>query len=161
MAKSRKSKRAKDEEGDDDDEVLEAEPFKKEEEEYDREHKAPKNEPPRKGFFQQFGEGLKAAGAEAARYTKIGITMAELEKLRFNLRSAYQRLGEAATRCWDAAPDIGISANDSDVKELVKRVNALRRQIREVEAKARDLKNNGKPEDQKSEPSGTSDDKKQ
>ena len=160
MAKARKSKPAKDDDKDDDD-VIEAEPFEKEEDEYDREHEAPRNEPPRKGFFQQFGEGLKAAGAEAARYTKIGITMAELEKLRFNLRSAYQRLGEAITRCWDAAPDIGVSAGDSDVKDLVKRVNALRRQIREVEAKARDLKSNEKPEDKKSETPDASEGKKQ
>ena len=146
MAKSRKSKRKKDEE--DDDEVIEAEPFEKEEEEYDEESDSDKaepkkSEPPRKGIFEQFGDGLRAAGETATRYTKIGITMAELEKLRFNLKTSYQRLGESVTRCWDAAPDIGVSASDSDVKEHTKRINALRRQIREVEAKVRELKNGG------------------
>jgi hypothetical protein len=141
MAKSRKSKRAKD---DDEDDVIEAEPFDKEEKEYDKED-APSSGLPKKGFFQHFGDGLKAAGAEAARYTKIGVSMAELEKLRFNLRGAYQQLGETITRCWDAAPDIGVSAGDSDVKDLFKRVSALRRQIREVEAKVSDLKKNGTP----------------
>ena len=152
MAKSRKSKRKKDDE-DDDDEVIEAEPFEKEEEEYDEDEESDsekkKSEPPRKGIFEQFGEGLRAAGETATRYTKIGITMAELEKLRFNLKTSYQRLGESVTRCWDAAPDIGVSASDSDVKEHTKRINALRRQIREVEAKVRELKNGGSSEAKK------------
>jgi len=148
MAKSKKTKRKQDED-EEDEEVIEAEPFEKEEEEYDEEDEepgetAPPGEP-RKSFFQQVGDGLKAAGSAAGRYTKIGITMAELEKLRYNLRSSYQRMGETVVRCWDAAPDIGVSASDSDVKELFRRISALRRQIREVEAKVRDLKNGGAP----------------
>ena len=149
MAKSRKSKkqRSEDEEEEDDD-VIEAEPFEDEEEEYDNRAKAKAgptvdvdpDAPKPKGFFQQMGDSLKSAGKTAEKYTRIGITMAELEKLRLDLKSAYTKLGESVARCWDAAPDIGISANDSDVKDLVKKVNALRRQIREVEAKIRTLK---------------------
>ena len=152
MAKARKSTRKREEDDDeDDDDVIEAEPYEKEEEEYDEAESSEKEvkSEPKKGLFQQFGEGLKAAGAAAGRYTKLGLTMAELEKLRYDLRNSYQRLGEAVTRCWDAAPDIGISSSDSDVKELVRKVNALRRQIREVEVKVRNLKAGGKPEAEK------------
>lgn len=144
MAKARKSKKQRaEEEEDEDDEVIEAEPFEDEEEEYDKRESSKADAPGEsksRGFFQQFGDSLKAAGQTAERYTRIGITMAELEKLRLNLRSAYQKLGETVARCWDAAPDIGVSAHDSDVKEHIKKVNALRRQIREVEAKIRTLK---------------------
>jgi hypothetical protein len=146
MAKSRKSKKQRDDEEDEDD-VIEAEPFEDEEEEYDEREKSEKVEAPKsKGFFQQVGDSLKSAGQTAEKYTRIGITMAELEKLRMDLKSSYQKLGETITRCWDAAPEIGVSAHDSDVKDHVKKVNALRRQIREVEAKIRTLKTGAKEE---------------
>ena len=153
MAKSRKTKKQRDEDDDDDDEIIEAEPFEDEEEEYDEREKVEKPEtaqtPKSKGFFQQVGDSLKSAGQTAEKYTRIGITMAELEKLRMDLKSSYQKLGETITRCWDAAPDIGVSAHDSDVKDHVKKVNALRRQIREVEAKIRTLKTGDKEEAKK------------
>src|SRR4051812_29182604 len=115
MAKSRKSKKQRDDEEDEDD-VIEAEPFEDEEEEYDEREKSEKAEAPKsKGFFQQVGDSLKSAGQTAEKYTRIGITMAELEKLRMDLKSSYQKLGETITRCWDAAPEIGVSAHDSDV----------------------------------------------
>jgi hypothetical protein len=149
MAKSRKSKKQRDDEEDEDD-VIEAEPFEDEEEEYDEREKSEKAEAPKsKGFFQQVGDSLKSAGQTAEKYTRIGITMAELEKLRMDLKSSYQKLGETITRCWDAAPEIGVSAHDSDVKDHVKKVNALRRQIREVEAKIRTLKTGAKEEAKK------------
>jgi len=151
MAKSRKSKKQRsEEEEEDDDEIIEAEPFEDEEKEYDNRAKVKAepagDQPKSKGFFQQMGDSLKAAGQTAEKYTRIGITMAELEKLRLDLKSAYQKLGENVARCWDAAPDIGVSAHDSDVKEHVKKVNLLRRQIREVEAKIRALKVGDKAE---------------
>lgn len=138
MAKGRgKSKRKSDE--DDDDDVIEAEPFEDEEKEYDKaEHS--EAAPSGKGFFQQIGDGLKAAGEVAGRYTRIGLLTAELEKHRLELKTAYSRLGEKVSGCWDAAPDIGVSANDSDVKEHVKKIKTLRREIREVQAKIQTLK---------------------
>lgn len=144
MAKSRKSKKQRTEDEEEEEEVIEAEPFEDEEEEYDNRAKAksaPADDAPKaKSFFQQMGDSLKSAGKTAEKYTRIGITMAELEKLRLELKSAYYKLGESVVRCWDAAPDIGVSANDSDVKDLFKKVSTLRRQIREVEAKIQTLK---------------------
>jgi hypothetical protein len=140
MAKGRgKAKRKSDE--DEEDDVIEAEPFEDEEKEYDKaEHS--EAAPSGKGFFQQIGDGLKAAGEAAGRYTRIGLLSAELEKHRLELKSAYSRLGEKVAGCWDAAPDIGVTASDSDVKEHVKKIKAIRREIREVQAKIQTLKQN-------------------
>ncbi len=96
--------------------------------------------PPR-DFFSSLSEGFKAAGAAAERYTRMGINLADLEKQRVQLKLAYARLGESVTRCWDAAPDIGVAAGDSSVKEQVRTVNDLRRKIRETELKIRNLQN--------------------
>src|SRR5438874_2518640 len=76
-----------------------------------------------KDFFSKLSEGFKAAGETTARYTRVGISMAELEKLRLELRLAYTRLGESVTRCWDAAPDIGVGPTDASVKDPLKKVN--------------------------------------
>ena len=139
MAKGRgKTKRKSDE---DDDDVIEAEPFEEEEKEYDKaEHSEATPSGKDKGFFQQIGDGLKAAGEAAGRYTRIGLLTAELEKHRMELKGAYAKLGEKVSGCWDAAPDIGVSANDSDVKEHVKKIKALRREIREVQSRIQTLK---------------------
>jgi hypothetical protein len=53
---------------------------------------------------------------------------------------AYSRLGETVSKCWDAAPDIGVAANDPAIKAQVKEVNDLRRKIREIEVQLRTLK---------------------
>jgi hypothetical protein len=103
--------------------------------------KANKNEKS-KDFFSSIGDGLKAAGKAAEKYTRIGLKHAELEKLRLQLKLAYGRLGEAVNKCWDAAPDIGVAPDDASVKVEVKAVNDLRRKIRETEIKIRTLNNN-------------------
>jgi hypothetical protein len=139
MAKARGKSKKKPSEEEDDEDVIEAEPFDEEEAEYDKaEHS--EAAPSGKGFFQQIGDGLKAAGEAAGRYTRIGLLTAELEKHRLALRSAYAKLGETVVSCWDAAPDVGVSANDSDVKDHVKKIKALRREIREVQGKIQTLK---------------------
>jgi hypothetical protein len=91
-------------------------------------------------FFKSLGDGLKAAGETAERYTRIGISTAALEKLKLELKLAYSRLGESVNRCWDAAPDIPVASNDPAIAPQVKAVNDLRRRIRETEIKLRSLK---------------------
>ena len=90
-------------------------------------------------FFRSIGEGLKSAGQTAERYARMGVGVAELEKLRLELKLAYSKLGENIIKCWDAAPDIGVAANDPAVKEPVKAVKDLRRRIREIEIKIKSL----------------------
>lgn len=97
------------------------------------ENAAPKN------FFQSLGDGIKAAGQAAEKYTRIGVRIAELEKLRIELKLGYARLGEGVSRCWDAAPDIGVTATDPAVKLPVREINDLRRRIRETEIKIQAL----------------------
>jgi hypothetical protein len=92
-------------------------------------------------FFRTIGEGLKSAGQTAERYARMGVGVAELEKLRLELKLAYSKLGENVIKCWDAAPDIGVAANDPAVKEPVKAVKDLRRRIREIEIKIKTLQN--------------------
>ena len=91
-------------------------------------------------FFGSLREGFKAAGETAERYARMGINIAELEGLRLKLKAAYATLGESVTRCWDAAPDLGVAANDPAIKQQVKAVNEMRRRIREAEIKLRNLK---------------------
>jgi hypothetical protein len=91
------------------------------------------------GFFRQLGDGLKAAGQAAERMARVGVSVAELEKLRLELKMAYAKLGESIIKCWDAAPDIGVAANDPAVKDPVKAVKDLRRRIREIEIKIKTL----------------------
>ena len=91
-------------------------------------------------FFSSLKEGFKAAGETAERYARMGITVGHLEKLRLQLKMAYSRLGETVSKCWDAAPDIGVAANDPAIKAQVKEVNDLRRKIREIEVQLRTLK---------------------
>lgn len=91
------------------------------------------------GFFSSLGDGLKAAGQAAERYARMGAGVAELEKLRLELKMAHARLGETIIKCWDAAPDIGVAANDPAVKDPVKSVKDLRRRIREIEIKIKSL----------------------
>lgn len=100
------------------------------------EQAAPKSDT---GFFKSLGNGLKAAGHAAERMARMGVGVAELEKLRLELKMAYARLGETIIKCWDAAPDIGVAANDPAVKDPVKAVKDLRRRIREIEIKIKTL----------------------
>jgi hypothetical protein len=94
------------------------------------------------GFFRQLGNGLKAAGQAAERMARVGVSVAEVEKLRLELKMAYAKLGESIIKCWDAAPDIGVAANDPAVKDPVKAVKDLRRRIREIEIKIKTLQAN-------------------
>jgi hypothetical protein len=91
-------------------------------------------------FFSSLKEGFKAAGETAERYARMGISAGQLEKLRLQLKMAYSRLGEGVAQCWDAAPDIGVTAADSAVRAQAKEVNDLRRKIREIEVRLRTLK---------------------
>lgn len=84
-------------------------------------------------FFKSLSRGLKAAGQAAERFARMGVSAAELEKLKLELRVAQARLGESVLKCWDAAPDIGVTANDPAVKEPARAVKELRRRIREIE----------------------------
>ena len=93
-----------------------------------------------KDFFSSLKEGFKAAGETAERYARMGITVGQLEKLKLELKVAYSRLGEHVNKCWDAAPDIGVTATDPAIAAQVKVVNDLRRKIREIEVKLRELK---------------------
>lgn len=93
-----------------------------------------------KGFFDSISDTIKNAGETAKRYTTIGVSHAEIEKLRFELRGAYAALGEVAMRCWDDACDLGLSSKDPAVSQAIKRVREVRRRIREKEAKIASLK---------------------
>ncbi|HEY3322427.1 MAG TPA: hypothetical protein VGP72_18335 [Planctomycetota bacterium] len=95
------------------------------------------------GFFSSLSDGLKAAGQAAEKYARLGVNVAELEKLRLQLKVAYGKLGESIVKCWDAAPDIGVAAGDPAVNDPVRRIRDLRRRIREIEIK---LKQAGKTE---------------
>jgi hypothetical protein len=99
---------------------------------------SPQNKPP--DFIGTLRDSFKSAGQTAERYARMGINIAELEALRLKLKGAYATLGENVIKCWDAAPDLGVAAADSAVKEQVKAIADLRRRIREIEIKLRDLK---------------------
>ncbi|HYG75779.1 MAG TPA: hypothetical protein VEK08_12310 [Planctomycetota bacterium] len=90
-------------------------------------------------FFKSLGDGLKAAGQTAEKYARLGVSVAELEKLRMELKLAHARLGEAIIRCWDAAPDIGVAPDDPAIKDPIKAVKDLRRRIRELEIKMKTI----------------------
>lgn len=91
-------------------------------------------------FFRTIGEGLKSAGQTAERYARMGVGVAEVEKLHLELKLAYSKLGEQIVKCWDAAPDIGVAPNDPAVTAQVKAIKDLRRRIREIEIKIKSLK---------------------
>src|ERR1700748_2192382 len=91
-------------------------------------------------FFSRIGEGLKVAGKTAERYAKVGVGVAETEKLRLELKLAHSKLGEAVVKCWDEAPDIGVTSSDVAVKKVVVEIKALRRRIRELESKVAGLR---------------------
>jgi hypothetical protein len=91
------------------------------------------------GLFTSLKEGLRVAGQTAERYARLGISTASLEKMKLELKMAYSRLGENIVKCWDAAPDIGVAANDPAVSDTYRKVRDLRRKIREAEAKIRTL----------------------
>lgn len=104
-----------------------------------------KSPPPPSGgsardFFNRIGEGLKSAGQTAERYARVGVGVAELEKLRLELRLAQSNLGEAVVKCWDEAPDIGVTSHDAAIKKSYSEVKALRRKIRELESKIAGLR---------------------
>lgn len=106
---------------------------------------APKPEPKTaanaaKDFFSRIGEGLKSAGETAGRYAQVGAGFAEMEKLRLELKLAQSKLGEAVVKCWDEAPDIGVTSSDAAVKKPFGEVKSLRRKIRELEAKVAGLR---------------------
>lgn len=91
-------------------------------------------------LFSRIGDGIKAAGQSAERYAKVGIGVAEIEKLRLELRLAQSKLGEAVVKCWDEAPDIGVTSSDQAVKKQFGEVKSLRRKIRELESKVAGLR---------------------
>lgn len=91
------------------------------------------------GFFKSLGAGLKTAGSTAERFARIGVNMADLERLKLKLNSAHARLGESVVKCWDAAPDIGVSATESSIRDHLLAVHDLRRRIRETDRKIKAL----------------------
>lgn len=95
-------------------------------------------------FFDALGAGIKAAGQAAERIARMGVGAAELEKLRLDLRIAQSRLGDAVMKCWDAAPEVGVTPDDPAIKETIRSVKDLRRKIREMEQKITELRHNGK-----------------
>ena len=95
-------------------------------------------------FFGAIGAGIKAAGEAAERLARMGVSAAGLEKLRFDLKMAQSRLGEAVLNCWDDASDVGVMRTDPAVKEPLREVKELRRRIRELEQKIAALKQTGK-----------------
>lgn len=98
------------------------------------------DKPDGKSFFETLGDGLRSAGETAQRYTNIGVNHAGLEKLRYHLRTAHAELGELAMRCWADAPDVGLTARDPAVVDVIKRIKLLRLKIREKQAKIAELK---------------------
>lgn len=92
------------------------------------------------GFIDSLGDALRSAGETATRYTRIGVSHAEIEKLRFDLKSAHAALGEVVMRCWQDAPDLGLTSRDPAIQKAVKQVREVRRKIREKEAKIAHLK---------------------
>jgi predicted DNA-binding protein (UPF0251 family) len=106
----------------------------------DVEPEAPSPENKSRDFIGTLRDTFKSAGQTAERYARMGINIAELEALRLKLKGAYAALGENVIKCWDAAPDLGVAAADSAVKEQVKAIADLRRRIREIEIKLRNLK---------------------
>ena len=95
-------------------------------------------------FFDALGAGIKAAGHAAERIARMGVGAAELEKMRLDLRIAQSRLGEAVMKCWDAAPDVGVTPADPAIKESLRDVKDLRRKIREMEQKIAGLRQSGR-----------------
>jgi len=93
-----------------------------------------------KGFLDQIGDTLRSAGKTAERYTRIGVSHAEIEKLRFDLKTAHANLGEVVMRCWSDAPDLGLTSRDPAIIGAYKRVKEVRRKIREKEARIASLK---------------------
>lgn len=93
-----------------------------------------------KGFLDTIGDTLRSAGETAERYTRIGVGHAEIEKLRFDLKSAHAALGEVVMRCWHDAPDLGLTSRDPAIIQSYRRVKEVRRKIREKEAKIAELK---------------------
>ena len=91
------------------------------------------------GFLKTIGQGLKTAGDAAERYARIGVCMADLERLKLKLNSAHRKLGEAVVKCWDAAPDISVSSTESSIREYLLNVHDLRRRIREADKKIKSL----------------------
>lgn len=91
-------------------------------------------------FFNRIGEGLKSTGQTAERYARVGVGVAELEKLRLELRLAQSNLGETVVKCWDEAPDIGVTSHDTAIKKSYNEVKALRRKIRELESRIAGLR---------------------
>lgn len=91
-------------------------------------------------LFSRIGEGIKQAGQTAERYAKVGVGVAEMEKLRLELKLAQSKLGEAVVKCWDDAPDVGVTSSDTAVKKPFAEVKSLRRKIRELESKVASLR---------------------
>jgi hypothetical protein len=93
-----------------------------------------------KRIFSKLGEGIKAAGQTAERYTRVGINSVEIEKIRLELKLAYSRLGQAVVKCWDEAPNIGITSSDTAIKKPLNEVKALRKKVRELEVRISELR---------------------
>lgn len=93
-----------------------------------------------KGFFDTLSDTFRQAGETAKKYTRIGVSHAEIEKLRFDLKNAHAELGEVIMRCWHDAPDLGLTSRDPAIIQAYRRVKEVRRQIREREARIAELK---------------------
>ena len=128
----------------DDDDILDAEEVSASDEDSESEptsgYKRKETGGSPQGFIDTLGDALRSAGETAQRYTRIGVSHAEIEKLRFDLKTAHAALGEVVMRCWHDAPDLGLTSRDPAIQKAIKQVREVRRKIREKEAKIAELK---------------------
>jgi hypothetical protein len=103
------------------------------------------DEKPRRDFFQTLGDTFKSATQAAGKYARVGVSIAELEKLRLQLKMAHAKLGETLVQCWDDAPEIAVACSDPAVRIAYRRVKEIRRRIREIENRIRELQGGNKP----------------
>lgn len=96
-----------------------------------------------KGFLDQLGKGLQAAGSKTRQLGKLGLAKGELEREKLALNSAYSKLGEAVSESWIAEPGAAVVDQDPRFAEHVADIETCHTKIADIEKRIESIRREG------------------
>ena len=92
------------------------------------------------GFFTELGDVLRATGAHAERLARMGVTKAEVEKVKLDLYRAQAALGRAVLKLWNESPGLAVEREHPGCAEALKRVEECEARVVALEQRIAELR---------------------
>ena len=91
-------------------------------------------------FFTELGDVLRATGAQAERLAQMGVTKAEVEKVKLDLYRAQAALGRAVYRLWEETPGLAVERGEPRCAEALRRVEECESRVAALQQRMDELR---------------------